>query len=162
MIKRIGQALLLVSAALVAVPTLGQSDRVVKVATNASPNQVKRGSRFQLTATLDIQGGYHINSSRPAEAYLIATSLKLDPVAGLTLAAVRYPRALVKKFNFSKKPLSVYEGKVVLTAAGAASARAPLGRQVIRGKLRVQACNDEACLAPKTIEIEFPLEVVGG
>jgi hypothetical protein len=133
---------------------------VVRVTSAVSSEQVKRGAAFQITVALDIQGGYHINSNRPLEEYLIPTSLKLDKTTGITLGPVRYPRAAMRRFKFSNKALSVYEGRVVLSVSGRVLASLSPGRHIIRGKLTVQACNDEACLRPKTVSIEIPVQVV--
>ena len=64
-----------------------------------------------------------------------------------------------KKFSFSDKPLSVYEGRAILKFSAAAAAVAA-GNHSIHAKLTVQACSDEACLQPKTIDVEIPFEVV--
>ncbi|MEW6125800.1 MAG: protein-disulfide reductase DsbD domain-containing protein [Acidobacteriota bacterium] len=131
------------------------SASVVKV--SAANVTVKKGGAGTATVTLDIQGGYHINSNRPSETYLIATALKLEKSAGLTLGGVIYPKAKMQKFSFSEKPLSVFEGRTVLkftVRAGAAAAS-----QTVKGKLTIQACNNEQCLRPQTVNVSIPVEV---
>ncbi|HKF54126.1 MAG TPA: hypothetical protein VKJ45_01730, partial [Blastocatellia bacterium] len=53
------------------------------------------------------------------------------------------------------------EGRAVLKFTATASPSLAVGSHSIHGKLTVQACNDQACLQPKTIDVEIPLEVVG-
>jgi hypothetical protein len=125
-----------------------------------SVDKVRQGSRFHAGVIVDISSGYHINSNRPSESYLIATALKLDKLPGLTLGPVVYPKGQLKKFGFSDKPLSVYEGRAVMKFPVTASAALATGSHSIHAKLTVQACNDEACLQPKTIDVEIPFEVV--
>jgi hypothetical protein len=36
---------------------------------------------------------------------------------------------------------------------------APLGPGVLVGKLRYQACNDNSCLPPKTLEVRLPYQI---
>jgi hypothetical protein len=132
------------------------SASVVKV--SAATVKVKRGATAAGTVTLNIDGGYHINSNRPTETYLIATALKLEAPKGLTATGVVYPKAKLQKFNFSPKPLSVYEGQVVLKFTARAVSIAA-GAQTIKGKLTVQACNHEACLRPQTVDVNIPVEV---
>jgi len=140
---------------------MGQtSASVVKVRPALSVDRVKQGSTFQAAAVLDIDSGYHINSSRPSESYLIATTLKVDASAGVSLGGVVYPAGVSKKFAFSEKPLSVYEGRVVLKFLGRAAASVPTGSHSLHAKLTLQACNDQACLQPKTVDVEIPFEVV--
>ena len=75
---------------------------VVKI--SASPLKVKKGASGAGLVTLNINGGYHINSNRPTEAYLIATALKIQPQAGFTIGGVVYPKAKLQKFSFSENP----------------------------------------------------------
>jgi hypothetical protein len=161
MIRTVRVTILAALACLVPATVLAQtSASVVNAHPAVSVDKVKQASRFQAAVVLDISSGYHINSSRPSESYLIATALKLEKQSGITAGPVVYPRAQIKKFSFSEKPLSVYEGRAVLKFTATASPAVPVGNHSIRGKLTVQACNDEACLQPKTIDVEIPFEVV--
>lgn len=136
------------------------SASVVNTRPALSVDKVKQGSRFQAAVVADISSGYHINSSHPSESYLIATALKLDKRQGITAGPVLYPKGQLKKFSFSEKPLSVYEGRAIFKFTATASPALGTGNQSIHGKLTVQACNDQACLQPKTIDVEIPFEVV--
>lgn len=137
------------------------SSGVVKVTPAISVDKVKQGSTFGVAAALDISSGYHINSNRPTETYLIPTALRMDaPGRGLTVTPPIYPHGELKKFGFSPKPLSVYEGRVVIKFTAHAAPGLAAGSHSIHGKLTVQACNNEACLAPKTIDVDFAFQVV--
>ena len=137
------------------------SASVVSTHPALSVDKVKQGARFQAAVVVDINAGYHINSRHPSETYLIPTVLKLDKLQGITAGLVSYPKGEVKKFSFSEQPLSVYEGRAVLKFTATASPSLAVGSHSIHGKLTVQACNDQACLQPKTIDVEVPFEVVG-
>jgi len=139
---------------------LGQgSAKVVKVKPGESVYKIKRGGAAQLAVIIEVDDGYHINSSRPAEKYLIATSLKIERMAGLTTTPVTYPKAKLEKFEFSKKPLSVFDGKSVLRVTARALPSLAPGSQTLKGKLTVQACNNQQCLRPQTIDVNIPLQV---
>ncbi|HLG13559.1 MAG TPA: protein-disulfide reductase DsbD domain-containing protein [Blastocatellia bacterium] len=136
------------------------SASVVNVRPEQAVYKIKQGAKVQIAIVLEIESGYHINSNRPGDDFLVATSLKLEPPAGLTTSRVVYPKALLKKFRFSRKPMSVFEGRVVLRATVTATAGLAGGTHIIRGALRVQACNDEKCLLPKNVEVSVPVEVM--
>ena len=102
---------------------LGQSSAdAVKLAPALSVDKVKQGSAFQMAVVVNVENGYHINSNHPTDTFLIGTALKVEKTDGITAGLVRYPKPTLKKFSFSPKPLSVYEGRAVLkfsaTAAG--------------------------------------------
>ncbi|HEU4389236.1 MAG TPA: protein-disulfide reductase DsbD domain-containing protein [Blastocatellia bacterium] len=146
---------------LTAIAEAQTSASVIKIRPALSVDKVKQGSSFQTAIVLEIQSGYHVNSNRPADPSLIPTALKLDRLQGFTLGVVTYPRGATRKFSFSDQPLSVYEGTVVLKFSAKAAPSAGVGTANLSGKLKVQACNDQICLRPETVEVTIPVEVVG-
>lgn len=135
------------------------SAKVVRVSPGESVYKVKRGGSVQVTVIIDVDEGYHINSNRPADKNLIATALKFERIPGLSTTPVIYPKAKMQKFEFSPKPLSVYDGKAVLRLTARALPSIAPGSQTLKAKLTVQACNDQLCLRPQTIDVSIPLQV---
>src|SRR5437660_12883279 len=70
-------------------------------------DKAQKGRAVQAAVVIDIPSGYHINSSRPLESFLIPTSLKFDATSGVRVDAVMYSSAALRKFKFSHKQLSV-------------------------------------------------------
>ena len=135
------------------------SAKVVKVAPAESVYKVKRGGSVQISIVIDVDEGYHINSNRPAEKYLIPTALKIERISGITTTPVIYPKAKLQKFEFSDKALSVFEGKAVLKLTARAFGSTAAGSQILKGKLTVQACNNQLRLRPQTVDVSIPLQV---
>jgi hypothetical protein len=75
----------------------------------------------------------------------------------ISLNSVFYPKGLVKNFAFSDKPLDVYEGETPLTVALKAANTAKKGQQSIPARLRIQACDDQVCYPPGSIEVVIPV-----
>ena len=136
------------------------SDKVVKAKPEESVYKVRKGASVQIKVVIDIDKGYHINSNRPREEFLIATALTVERLSGLTTTRVVYPKPKVQRFEFSETPMSVYEGKAVLSFTARAGAQLASGRHTLKARLKVQACNDKACLRPQNIDVEIPLEVI--
>jgi thiol:disulfide interchange protein DsbD len=152
--------LLVVLAALPSAPAQIPSGRdVVSPSAYVSLDPVARGSAFQLAVVLKIRNGFHINARQTSADYLIATDLRADVPAGFKPGDTSYPKGELHTFAFSKKPLNVYEGKVILRMAVSALPDAPLGAQHIPLKLRYQACSNEVCLPPVTVDIDATLTV---
>lgn len=135
------------------------SGKVVKVSAGESVYKLRRGVPAQITIVIEVSDGYHINSNRPAEKYLIPTALKIERIAGLSATPVVYPKAKLQKFEFSKTPLSVFEGKAVLKFSARGLPSLATGSHTLKGKLTVQACNNQQCLRPQTIDVNIPLQV---
>ena len=119
----------------------------------------KAGSTAQAKLSVHIQPGYHANSNTPSDEYLIPMRLTWTSTP-LESPEVVYPKPDMEKYSFSDKPLSVYTGEFQLVTKFKVPVTAAPGQVVLAGKLRYQACNDRMCLAPKTVEVSLPVEVV--
>jgi hypothetical protein len=120
----------------------------------------KRGAAVQSKIPVMVKEGYHVNSNKPSEEYLIPLSLTWTATGALEGAAVAYPKPMMQTFDFSDgKPISVYVGNIELLANFKVSASAPAGPGIATGKLKYQACSNKACYPPKTIEVNVPYSV---
>ena len=152
--------LVIVAALPSAQPQIPSGREVVAPTPYVSLDPVARGSSFQLAVVLKIRNGFHINARKPSAEYLIPTDLRANLPAGFKSAGeIAYPKGELHTFSFTKTPLNVYEDKVILRVPLAAQPDAPLGAQKIPLKLRYQACSQEVCLPPVTIDIDAPLTI---
>ena len=152
--------LVIVSALPSAHPQIPSGREVVAPSAYVSLEPVGRGGSFQLAVVLKIRPGFHINARKPSAEYLIPTDLHANLPAGFkSVGEVCYPKGELKTFAFSKTPLRVYQDKVVLRVPLAAQSDAPLGAQHIPLKLRYQACSNEVCLPPATLDVDAPVTV---
>ena len=133
---------------------------VVKPAAYVSLAPVPRGKEFQVAVVVEIARGFHMNSHKPSDQYLIPTSVTAQLPAGIQLRDTIYPDGRLEKFSFSpNKPLDVYTGTVTFRLRLAAGNDAAIGATTIPITLRYQACNDTTCLQPVKVPIEVRLEV---
>jgi len=119
----------------------------------------------QLDLQLLIKPGWHINSHRPLQEYLIATSLRLEDNSEWKLGQTSYPPAIVRTLGFQNTPLSLFEGKAgikadIVVAEPVHSKHATNGKSANNAApnaivlvLRLQACNDKACLPPEELRL---------
>src|SRR5580704_8790113 len=139
---------------------LPKPSAVVKPQTYVSLEPVPRGKTFDVAVVVEIARGFHMNSHKPTDPYLIATTLTPELPAGFDLVDTIYPDGHQENFAFSpKKPLDVYTGKVTLRLKLSAHADAALGRVTIPITLRYQACNDTTCLQPVKIPVDARFQV---
>lgn len=139
--------------------TAPQSAPNIGVNGKLAANSVKRGRIARGTVWMDIPSGYHVNSSRPLEKFLVATQLTIEAPNGIRIGPVTYPRALLRNFKFSKTRVSVYEGRAVMSFNVNVPAKAATGSVELKGRLRYQSCNDSLCFPPKTQEVSLWLTV---
>jgi DsbC/DsbD-like thiol-disulfide interchange protein len=133
------------------------STSVVKV----TPEELTlaKGASGEAIVRVQIQNGYHINANPPSFSYLKATELELAPASGVTVNSITYPDPLTKTFSFADAPLKVYEGEVTVKAKLKAAPSAEAGKHNLSAKLRVQACDDQVCYAPGTIDLTIPVAI---
>jgi DsbC/DsbD-like thiol-disulfide interchange protein len=133
---------------------------VVKPHVFVSVDRVPRGTEFRAAVVVEIARGYHMNSHKPTDSYLIPTTLTAEMPAGIELRDTIYPAGKMERFTFSPdKPLDVYTGSVTLRLRLAAQAGAALGTATIPVTLRYQACNDSACLPPVKVPVNVKFEI---
>jgi len=117
---------------------------------------VAAGKASEVALHFRIAQGLHINSHTPREEYLIPTTFSVPEGAGVRLEGVAYPPGT--DFALPIDPatkLSVYTGEFVLQARIVAEA----GNHLVEGKLHFQACDNNACMPPKTIPVA--IDVIG-
>ncbi|MCU1268019.1 MAG: thiol:disulfide interchange protein DsbD [Acidobacteria bacterium] len=129
------------------------------VKARAAEMQVAAGGSGEAIVTVAVQSGYHVNANPATDAYLKATELIVQPAEGLTLAFIKYPTAVKKTFSFSDKQLAVYEGEIPIKVQLKAGKEAAKGSHKLVAKLNVQACDDQLCYPPGTLELTIPVTV---
>lgn len=117
------------------------------------------GESGEALIALQITKGYHVNANPASFSYLIATELNITPADGIAVEFLRYPDPVVQKFAFAEKPLAVYEGQINVKAQLKAAKSTKPGQHNLSAKLRVQACDENVCYAPGTIDLVVPVNV---
>ena len=130
---------------------------VVKV--SALPVEIKQNDSGDAVVQLNIENGYHVNANPPTFPYLKATELELSQTPGVAVSFIVYPNPITKSFAFAEKPLAVYEGKTDIKVKLRADKSVKPGAQNLSAKLRVQACDEQVCYAPGTLDVSIPLTI---
>ncbi len=116
---------------------------------DASVSPGAEPGKGELAVRAKLAEGWHVNSHKPTEDYLIPTEVTLAPVDGATFGEPVYPDGRMQKFSFSETPLSVYAAEFqIRIPVQWTGAEAP----AISGSVDYQACNDKQCLAPASVK----------
>lgn len=143
-------ALLSAAAAAQVPPRVSFEGSVVDYAVGA------RQARLSFVTALP--DGYHVNSDAPLEEFLKPTRLLLETPDGVSVVAIRYPKALMFKTRFSEQPLSVYEQHFEIGATLDLPGLEP-GDYPIEAMLKYQACSERICYPPTTRSTQIVLPV---
>lgn len=121
--------------------------------------ELTAGGSSEATVNVTVQSGYHVNANPATDPWLKATEVIAPAGDGLTVGYIKYPTALKKKFSFSEKELAVYEGEFPVKVLLKADKKAGKGPHKLAAKLNIQACDDQVCYAPGTLELSIPILV---
>ncbi|HEV2913379.1 MAG TPA: protein-disulfide reductase DsbD N-terminal domain-containing protein [Pyrinomonadaceae bacterium] len=129
------------------------------VRADVSGVEIAAGGAAEALVRLTIADGYHISANPATLSYQIATQIKVEPGAGITASDPVYPPSITKKFSFEPQPFAVYEREAVIKLPLRAETGAAPGPRSLGAKLRVQACDDQACYPPRTLNTSIPVTV---
>jgi DsbC/DsbD-like thiol-disulfide interchange protein len=166
-VQTISKVLGIVSIGLIACGALGQipsSDGPTRTGAKAEavqylyPEQitVPSGKAAPVAMHFRVAQGLHINSHAPKDEFLIPTELSIPASSGVRLETADYPAGT--EFELPVEPgtkLVVYTGEFTIQARIVAQP----GDHMVEARLHYQACDQNACLPPKTIKV--PIDVIG-
>jgi hypothetical protein len=122
------------------------------------PEQVTltAGKSSPVTLHFRIAQGLHINSHTPRQSELIPATFSIPDGSGVRLEGASYPAGTDFTLPIDpKEKLSVYTGEFTIQTRMVAEP----GNHLVEAKLRYQACDNNACMPPKTITV--PIDVIG-
>lgn len=137
--------------------TAAQAQTSVLTVNPAGRTIAKRGSTFTAKIVLQLKPGFHVNSNKPAEAYIIPLRLTWEKNP-FELEEIVFPQPRLEKYQFSETPVSVFSGSFEIVSKFKVPANAPPGVGALSGKLRYQACTETMCMPPKTIDFKMQVE----
>lgn len=116
---------------------------------------MKHSEPAKQTLKAVILPGFHVNSDKPLDEFLIPLKLTWD--AGLLEAkSITYPKPEEMELNGQK--MVVYTGAISIETQFVAAKDAK-GSGTVTGKLKYQACNNQMCFRPATIDVHFPVVI---
>ena len=147
-----------VAAAAALLPLLASAQSVDGVANIATPQtlSIKRGQTVTQTLQISLRDGFHVNSDKPKDEFVIP--IKLTWTSGpLQTKQIIYPKP--EDVKVGSETLSVFTGKFPIQTKFLAPSQAQAGIATMQGKLRYQACDNRSCKRPVTVAVQVPLSI---
>lgn len=117
---------------------------------------IKRGGAIAQSLDVTVLPGFHVNSDKPKDEFLIP--LKLTWTAGsIESKSITYPQP--EQLKVGADELVVLTGSFKIQTRFEAPPNAALGSTTLTGKLRYQACNNQMCFRPASIDIILPVVI---
>jgi len=122
--------------------------------------EVQRGRVVRASIVLTIPAGYHVNAHNPVSRFALPTKIDVEAPSGIRIGAITYPKAIVRRFNFSGDRLGVYEHSAVIRFSLIVPREQATGVGQLKVRLSYQSCSDEVCFPPSRREITIPITIV--
>jgi len=120
---------------------------------------VPAGTTARLALQVNVPEGYHLQSNKPRDPALIATTLTLNAPPGLTITEIVFPPSTDFKQEGIDELLAVFEREFIVGLQVKIDPSVAAGELTIPGRLRYQACDDKVCFRPKTLETSWSVRV---
>ncbi len=133
---------------------------LVKIKVISSQDKVHPNSLLKVAVKVNIKEIWHINSDNPNEDFLIGTKV-ITKDEKFPIAKLIFPPAKEMNFEFSEKPVSVFDGEIIVGLLINIDKELPLGNYKIPIQFQYQACNDQICMPPSSVNDTLKIAVVG-
>ena len=137
----------------------GQPSHIVKITLVNSQDKVHPNSKLKIALKAEVEEGWHINSNKPNEDYLIKSDV-ISKNKKFPFAKIVFPEARNETLSFSDKPVSVFEGNFVVGLLINIDKSLSPGNYKIPIQLKYQACNNQSCMPPASITDTIQISVV--
>src|SRR5581483_9555503 len=135
--------------------TPANSAQVVTLQAYPSLRPVHPGTLFTVAVWIRIKEGWHINAHEGLPEFFIPAELSLAENSAVSQAsAPRYPLGEKKALGGALQAYPVYEGTQVFYVDVLLGQDVKPGDISIPFSLRVQACDNQVCLAPASVPVQ--------
>ena len=131
----------------------------VQIETLVAAEGAAAGATLRAAIRVYLAPGFHVNSNKPLEDFLIPTALNLSPPDGITMTEITYPEAGLLEQKGAEIPLAVFEERFAIGVLLALANDLPVGTYTVPGTLRYQACDETMCYMPTTATFDWSVRV---
>ena len=140
-------------------PSDGQPGEILNAEGYISLDKVQPGKEFKIAIVVKIAEGWHVNAN-PTRDPLIPTEITAPEMQNITFGDVVYPDGDALNLVSIGGVASVYHDTITIGIPATLLKSAPIETTTLDLQLTYQACNDEQCLFPETVDVIIPIEVV--
>jgi len=113
----------------------------VQVEVIQSQSQYPAGGSYPIHFLVRVNNPWYIHGTGASEEGLIPTIFTFPDSPVFRVEDIKFPASEKKRFEYTKNPIEVFSGEFRVSARVIINRKAPLGEQVIKGKLSSQACS---------------------
>jgi len=158
---RLGKSVLFVFAAiLMAMHVSLAQPQLVKLKLDKNNLKATAGSEVKVQLIAEIESGWHINSHKPNDEFLIPTTIKSGNKS-FPISKINFPKPVERELSVSDKPVSVFEEETKFEITFKIDKATKTGKYTVPIQFGYQGCNDQTCMPPETAATDVTLDVTG-
>lgn len=135
-------------------PVFGQTENIAEISVPEINNAIHCGDTLFIPVKITLQKGWHINSDKPEEDFLIATKLYISAGKDSIPFKITYPKPQQIKSGFSEKPLMVFNSGSIIQCMAVIPGSCNITKLNLIFELEYQACSNKTCSPPETARLE--------
>lgn len=108
------------------------------------------GDTLLIPVKILLKKGWHINSDKPEEDFLIPTKLNINSGSDSISYTILYPKPEELRSELSDKPMPVFTGGSVIECSVQIPKNFSRNKITLNFELDYQACSSKTCSAPET------------
>ena len=142
-------------------PGIPSTAEVLRVEGTLSPDRFAPGQPLEISVTLAIEKGWHVNAQPASLETLVPTTLFATVAGAETSFTPRYPPGTSISIGPEEDRIEVYENRVTLGGTMTIGrTETEQGERQVTVSVRAQACDDTGrCLAPSTVQVKLPITI---
>lgn len=137
----------------------GSKQEIIKIKLIGDHEKVHPGTLLKIAVKANVQEGWHINSDKPNDEFLIASKI-ISNDKRFPLAKIVFPSPNEINLGFSDKPVSVFEEEITIGLLVNIDKALPTGEYKIPIQFGYQACNNQSCMPPANVKDTLIISVV--
>ncbi|MEA3499520.1 MAG: protein-disulfide reductase DsbD [Candidatus Marinimicrobia bacterium] len=140
--------------------------KIVNLNADMKDKYIEKGKDFTILLEMNIEKGWHINSNKPLDEFVIPTEVKLKTINGIDIKTIKYPEPNIVDLESLGGKTSTFKGKTIIKINGIIDGEYRYEKVEFNIDVTYQGCNDAMCLAPitKTISlitnVKTPKEII--
>jgi len=119
------------------------------------------GRVYPIEIRLKIPDPWFIHSFKGNDSGIIPTSIRFTQSSGIDVRNLLFPEPVKRRFPYSKTPLELYRGEVIIRADLVLDSEVPPGFHLLEGVITYQACKADVCRPPESVPLRIRIQVRG-
>ncbi len=132
-------------------------EKVVSFMPLLSTSSLEAGSTYDAAVLVTMAPGWHINSDRPYQGWLIPADLKIESIEGIRAHSIVFPMAGTDLMMDER--MSVFGDSTLVRFKIDIDSSLADGEYTLPIRFSYQPCDDKSCLAPETEELVLDVTV---